>query len=130
MFDMELVFSQMSPPDWPLVSVGIWGQVANMWMTPAPSSSSTIGRVWLSWPVPKRYWDQLPVVLRTRRLINGEVLVLIDVLTAAYTCPAASALRLIWSSASLGPLAALSLACQVVSGSASRWIAKYITAAF
>ena len=45
------VFSQMSPPDWPLVFGGC-GQVANMWSTPCCSSTSTIGRVWLSDPVP------------------------------------------------------------------------------
>ena len=56
------VFSQMSPPDWPL-ALGGCGQVANMSTRPCCSSSSTIGRVWLSATVPNVVALQAPAAV-------------------------------------------------------------------
>src|SRR5215210_3092545 len=90
---IEVVFSQMSPPDWPLV-IGGWGHVANMCATPAGSSRTTIGRVWLLETVPKVALLHVPLVLRRRSIVSGWEPELSLVLTAAKTRPWASALRL------------------------------------
>src|SRR4051794_14227918 len=101
--DIEVTFSQMSPPDWPLVDGGC-GQVANMCTSLSVGSSARMGRVWLSLTRPNTEVDQVPapvvalVSVRLSSSTSGLGPELSLVLLATKTLPAASALRLMWSS--------------------------------
>src|ERR687892_2434057 len=115
MESIGVVFSLMEPPE--------PSSVAYMWMTPCSSSSCTMGRVWSLLTVPKTWLDQAPPARRTSSIVSGSLEELFEVLTAAYTRPAESALRLMWSSESPVPDWAVS-SVQTLSAWPSGWIAN------
>src|SRR5919106_2666720 len=115
MESIGVVVSLMEPPE--------PSSVAYMWMTPCSSSSCTIGRVWSLLTVPKTWLDQLPPAWRTSSMVSGWLEELLEVLIAAYTRPAESAFRLMWSSESWSPERAVSSA-QTLSSQPSSWTAK------